>query len=640
MATGNGEAERLPAGMVTFAFTDVEGSTSLLHKLGAEYPAALSRHREIIADALLGAPGVHVLATSRDPLAIEGEMVRRLQPLSLRDASELFADRAAAAGAVHMDPSIIGEIVAQLDGIPLALELAAASTSSLGLREVATKLGDRLGFPQRKRQRGLPHHRTLRALIDWGHDLLTEYERVLFRRLSVFAGGCTLEEAERTCSGELLPRECVAVALSGLVDKSLVQVGPSVTGVSRYTILETLRLYGAERLAAAGEQHDAEMHHLKAMADFANRARDGLNSLEFGDWLRRCDEESSNVSAALAWPFDDNSARSTRLELVCAISTYWSLSGSGVTAVPQWRAVLDESADLDRNAFLMASVGLASRLTGIVEPSEVRRFLAPILEELDVAPPTIALAHVLAIDAWACANENDTELAVTEIERSVRLASSCGEARAIAHSRLYASNIYATIGDTDRSLEEAKLAAEVATAAGLRRMAILADAAVGWAYLVRGDTAASETTTRRALEASIETRSAIGGATARTNLGHVFRLRGELADAARYYSEAIVLAQLGGDRGATAEAIEGLVSLASGAGLVEDAARLLGAADALRTNSFPVEPVLRPALDAARATIDAALDADTVQALGAAGARLTRPELEELVGKTSAALRG
>ncbi|MEU9303488.1 BTAD domain-containing putative transcriptional regulator [Streptomyces sp. NPDC048269] len=219
---------------------------------------------ELAERLLTHCPGVRILATSREPLGVPGETLRPVEPLPDPVALRLLADRGAAARAgftVAEDPAAAAEICRRLDGMPLAIELAAARLRLLTLRQIADRLDDRFRLLTGGSRTLLPRQQTLRAVVDWSWDLLDDPERVVLRRLSVFAGGCDLAAVETVCAEGGLD---VADTLGSLVDKSLVVAAPGPDGSGmRYRLLETVGEYAAERLAEAGGDREAtERRHL------------------------------------------------------------------------------------------------------------------------------------------------------------------------------------------------------------------------------------------------------------------------------------------------------------------------------------------------------------------------------------------
>ena len=272
-----------------------------------------------LAEAWLhSSPGLRVLATSREALGITGEVAWPVPSLSLPDlrrlpdleslpryeSARLFVERTAAVRPdftlTEQNASAVAQVCYRLDGIPLAIELAAARTKVLSVEEISARLGDSFRLLATGSRTAMPRQRTLHATMDWSHKLLGQKESVLFRRLSVFAGGFTLEAAESICTGEELQRDEVLELLSQLVDKSLV-MAQERDGAARYRLLETVRQYGRERLEEAGEAaYVREQHagHYLAVAEEADPELRGERQLA---WLERLETEHDNLRVAMAW---------------------------------------------------------------------------------------------------------------------------------------------------------------------------------------------------------------------------------------------------------------------------------------------------------------------------------------------------
>ena len=236
-------------------------------------------------------PGVKILATSREPLLVPGERVVAVGSLPAEDAMALFVDRAMAeAPDFELDDrqrQAVSALCDRLDGLPLAIELAAARINVLSPEQIADRLDDSFRLLTRGRRTDLPRHQTLRGAVDWSYQLLSEPEGLLFNQLSVFRGGFTLDAAEEVGSGDGLESYEVLDVLSQLVDKSLVVVGDGPEGESRYRLLEVLRLYGAERLAEAGQAEDVRGRHASSFFTMAETAAPELASSTQVLWLDR-----------------------------------------------------------------------------------------------------------------------------------------------------------------------------------------------------------------------------------------------------------------------------------------------------------------------------------------------------------------
>lgn len=298
---------------------------------------------ELAKQLLQAGPDVKVLATSRSALQVAGEASCPVPPLALPDprravqpdellrheAVRLFIERASAAQpSFRLDAAnavAVADVCQRLDGIPLALELAAARTRVLSVQAISQRLADRFRLLQTSDQTVLPRQRTLRALIDWSHDLLSEPERLLFRRLAVFAGGWSLEAAEAVCAGDGIDALDVLDLQSRLVQESLVAM---VAGGERYRMLDTVRAYAQEKLDADPDAGTASQRHLEWHLQLAETAFAQLGGSERGRWLARLDTERENfmtahrASAALA------GGDPLALRLVHALRPYFISRGS------------------------------------------------------------------------------------------------------------------------------------------------------------------------------------------------------------------------------------------------------------------------------------------------------------------------
>jgi predicted ATPase len=277
----------------------------------------------LAAELLQRCSRVQVLATSREPLQIQGEAVWRVPPLTPDDALSLLGERLdASRGALasaEADADVLTKIAERLDRLPLALELAAARARSLSLEELASKLDQRFDLLQGPTRGAPERHQTLRATVEWSHESLDERERVLFRRFAVFAGGCTTRGAERVCGGPDGSEREVLELLTALAERSLIDA-QTIGAETRWTMLETLRQFAAERLEEAGETAMLRDAHLAWAADLAEASYAGLEGPEQRMWLRRMDDEHANVLEALSWAREGSA---DLLRLVAAMTTYW-----------------------------------------------------------------------------------------------------------------------------------------------------------------------------------------------------------------------------------------------------------------------------------------------------------------------------
>jgi predicted ATPase/DNA-binding SARP family transcriptional activator len=290
---------------------------------------------ELAARWLRAAPGLRILATSQDPLGLTGEALWPVPPLdvpgeAVTDVRDFSAVRLFVARAADKVPGFtldtgnaaaVAAICRRLDGIPLALELAATKVRVLGVPELLSRLRDRFRLLSSGNRGAPPRQRTLRAMIDWSWELLTDAERIVLRRLAVHGESCALEAAEAVCAGDGVAAEDVLEILARLVDRSLV-----VVDGTRYRLLESVALYCIERLKEAGEFEELHTRHYGYYLALAERAETRLRGPDQRQWLERLDAETANLRSALDGLRRRNAAEPA-LRLVNALSWYWYLRG-------------------------------------------------------------------------------------------------------------------------------------------------------------------------------------------------------------------------------------------------------------------------------------------------------------------------
>jgi predicted ATPase/DNA-binding winged helix-turn-helix (wHTH) protein len=313
-------------------------------------------HSARMAQALLrGSPGVSLLVTSREPLRVEGEYVYRVPPLAMPpedacmeedvfryDAVRLFVTRARAAEPRFTPDARVAPAVAaisrRLDGIPLAIELAAACVPSFGVDGIATRLDDRFTLLTSGSRTVLPRHQTLRATLDWSCELLSEHERVVLRRLAVFAGTFALEAASAVAASGDVSVDGVEHALAGLVTRSLVSANVS-GAVPYYRLLETTRAYALERLRESGELGALARRHAEYQCTLCERTELEWGTSPPGDWLAVYGHQIDNVRLALDWAFSPNGDAGLGMTLAVAAVPLWL----HLSLVPECRARVEQA---------------------------------------------------------------------------------------------------------------------------------------------------------------------------------------------------------------------------------------------------------------------------------------------------------
>ena len=377
-------------------------------------------------------PELRVLATSREPLHVTGEATYRVQTLPRANAIDLFVDRARSANpafesALDNAPAV-AEICRRLDGMPLAIELAAARVRALPVAKIAERLDDRFRLLTSGDTTAMPHQQTLRASIEWSYDLLSTAERALLRRLSVFAGGWSLEAAEGVCGGgEVQAAPSVLELLANLVEKSLVSLDP---GGERYQMLETLREYAVEKLEESGEAEDIRDQHVQHFLVFASRARVELVGAAQATWYRRVDEERENILAAQRW-CDAARQPLLGLRLVSSLKGYWVNRGLVSLARGVILAALEGVPERGRQrGRTLYDAGQMAYFMGLF--AEARRQLT---ESLDIArelKDKVLMGLVLQPLGLSCAGAGDPAAAQPYLEEAIALAREQGEPRRVA----------------------------------------------------------------------------------------------------------------------------------------------------------------------------------------------------------------
>jgi predicted ATPase/DNA-binding SARP family transcriptional activator len=612
-----------------------------------------------IADDLLGAcPEVRILATSREPLAITGETLSPVTPLPTPPAGadpaqaldfpavRLFADRAAAVRpgfAVNRSTvDAVVEICRRLDGLPLAIELATARLRTLPVDQIAARLGDRFRLLTGGSRTALPRHQTLQAVVEWSWDLLAEDERRLARWLSVFLGGCTVDDAEAVCGGDL-------DALSGLVDKSFVALA-----ADRYTMLETIRVYAAERLAEAGEAETVRAAHAAHFLALAETAEPALRGPDQLSWLARLTADWENLTAALRWAVDSGDA-TTAVRLAAALGWFWALRSAHTEASAWLRQCLAVPGDAPPAA---RAVALAHHAMGLITTGDVAASRAAFAESTaigewdhpmaalagpmaaifvndsrrawDLLPPLLthpdpwarAVAHVLlgalhtnageidkaeqsvsaALEAFEAIGDRwgigmaavslaeprelrgDHAGAIAYLEQALALSTELGVDDDLAQVRFGLSMVRGRSGDLAGAKADLELARHHAQLAGMPTRRFIFSCGAGELARRSGDLATAEREYRGAI-AELATIVAVPwewSALPLVGLAFTAIAQGDPVAARKYVAEVFHAVRDVGDRPVQATAAEALAAIALAEGEPERAARLLGLAEAVR----------------------------------------------------------
>ncbi|OKH79853.1 transcriptional regulator [Mycobacterium sp. ST-F2] len=388
---------------------------------------------DLVMTLLAGCPQLTILATSREPIGLAGEVIWRVPSLGLEDeAVELFLDRAQQARPGFRltgdNAERVHDICRRLDGMPLAIELAAARVRALSLSQIVEGLQDRFRVLTGGARTAVRRQQTLRASVDWSFGLLTEPERMLFRRLGVFMGGFDLEAAQAVCGTSAVEQYQVLDQLGLLVDKSLVAADDG-TGVMRYRMLETMRQYALEKLGESGESAVVRDRHRNYYAERAMRTAPHLVS----DWANG---EFDNVRAALAWSLETDDAE-TAMRLTSALQPFWLAQARFHEGLMWFDAALaDEPGDdMPVEVWIRAVADHATLALWDVAPVGVERVHSALSVARKLGDRSLTAA-VLNACGHLTLTQLETETCRTYLEEAAHLAKECGDLRTLCEIRL------------------------------------------------------------------------------------------------------------------------------------------------------------------------------------------------------------
>jgi non-specific serine/threonine protein kinase len=571
----------------------------------------------VIERLLRSCPSLKVLATSREALGIGGETAWRVPSLSLPDskslgsmgeselrkyeAISLFLDRSAAAHpsfkATGRNAQAVAQICCRLDGIPLAIELAAARVKGLSAEQIASRLDDRFRLLTGGSRTALPRQQTLRATMDWSYELLSEAERVLLNRLSVFVGGWTLPAAEAVAGDtegvSTSPRRpAIALAdvlglLMRLVDKSLVVVEQE--GESRYGLLETVRQYGRDKLVESGDEERVRGRHLDFFLRLAEEAEPELKGPEQVAWLNRLEAEHDNLRAALEWSLKSGRAEGG-LRLAGALWWFWFVHG-----------------------YL----------------SEGREWLEEALSKGGSAPEAVRAKALCGAGALAWIR-CDYAAATARLEESAEIFRKIGDKWGITIPLDILGLMAYLQGDYDRAMALGEESLALCKELGDKRGTAHSLRVLGLVTVSRGDYSRAKELCEESLALFLELGDRRGISLPTIILGRVAYYQSDYVRATALYNESLTLLRELGDKWYIAQCLEGLAEVARSQGGAERATRLFGAAEALRQAiGVPLPPSDRAEYDRSLAALRSGLGEEVFAKVWGEGRRMTMEEIVE-----------
>ncbi len=557
----------------------------------------------VVSTLLDACAGLRVLATSRQPLGLPGEAVLRVPPLDVPpapsegspplqpdalvrfEAVALFVERARLADPTFRltedNAAAVAELCRRLDGLSLAIELAAARVACLPPGALLERLSDRFRLLVSHGQTRSARHRTLRAALDWSYDLLSQAEAQVFLGLSVFAGGCTPEAAEAVVR-DVVPPDTVLDVLGRLVDKCLVAVTDGPRGTIRYGLLDTLRAYGEEHLGvpALGE---ARRRHARFFLALAEQAAPALAGPDVGAWPERLEVEHENLRAAVRWAVANEPE--TALRMVVALGPYAETRGR-LAEVRSWgRTALEASAGAPSALRARACLtnGRLSRLLGDLRDAEVVLQEALSLSEAETDP--VLTAHVLNELGVVAHIKGDYEGAAARAHRALNLLRPSGDHRGLATALNLLGLVAHHRGEFDTAQEYFTETLELARAVGDRRTVAVALNNLGSVALYREDYERAWVLFHEALaiQRKLENRRSV--ANLLSNPGDTARGLRQQALAKEMHRQALTERAAMKDRPGVATSLLNLAYVAVATGDLERAAVLLAAGDRVRSDA-------------------------------------------------------
>jgi predicted ATPase/DNA-binding SARP family transcriptional activator/Tfp pilus assembly protein PilF len=591
---------------------------------------------DLVTGLLRRCPSLRILATSQSRLNVAGEATWPVPPLTVPPPAEedplviaeaesvrLFCDRAGLARpGFSLDAgnaAAVREICRRLDGIPLALELAAARLNALTARQLAARLDDRFRVLSGGSRTGLPRHRTLQAAIEWSYDLLRDVEQVAFRRLAVFAGGATLEAAEAVLPDAQFPADAVFETVSALVDRSLLTTEER-DGSMRYGMLESVHHFANERLAAAGEQDELSRRHLDWLVDYAGQA--DLDGPDQGAWMDLLETDMENVRAGLEWGLAQPGSEQA-LALAGSLATFWmvrghagigrrwldsALAAAGPQASSRLRAIAldgvgqlayvqsDHDAQLGyqreslaiwrelgddvRTASCLGDLGAAAHIRGEYPAAE--QMYGEALELARRAGASNIMARCLSGLGRLALHTDDQERATVYYTESMARFREAGDLR---RATLILGNLgVVAFNEGDFDLAVSRLEEHLANARKIGDRKLIGGALtnLGTIWQNTGDSDRAEQLHAEALALAEQVGDRRLACVALTNLGLVALARKDYERARSYHARSLELAEAVGERRSIAESLEELAGVDAAAGLMERAAVLFGASQAAR----------------------------------------------------------
>jgi len=585
---------------------------------------------ELAGKLLRACPHLKVIATSREALGVSGEIVWPVPGLSLTDSDDLliveempgceairlFVERATAAlprfTLTGKNATTVAQICRRLDGLPLAIELAAARVKALAVEQIAARLDDGFRLLASLSRADLPRHQTLRATIDWSYDLLATAEQVLLHRLSVFAGNLTLEAAEVVCAGAGIAQDNVLDLLSRLVDKSLVTVVErEQDGIACYRLLETVRQYGQERLLASAEASAVRRRHISFFLRLAEEIEPRINTSERRKWLARLADDRGNLRAALRYAIEMKEPE-IALRLAGAMFWFWFHRGDW-TEGRKW------------NAEAIAECRTLNLECGVTPDGKTAAPSNPQSSTRNGRDPHLAKALFgEGVLAWA---QGDHAAARSQLEESVAILREIQDRLGLAHALHFFSVELLGHGEHARARALAEESVAIFRQSEDRFGLAVSLASLGVVAQTQADYPSAQSFLAESVDVFRASGDNWGLALPLRNLGILAFRRGDYKQAVAFLQESLILLQQLGERWFISRSLESLAETLAFQGDHERAARLFGAGEALREAvGASVLPFYRNDYERGVAAVRAGLSDEALATAWAAGRAMAMAE--------------
>ena len=543
---------------------------------------------ELTENLLINCKKLKLIATSREALNCSGEQIFKIPMMSVpSNLKELSADDLYKFESTHLfleraysvNPNfklskensiIIAEICRHLDGIPLAIELAAAGSKFLSVENIRDRLDDRFKLLTGGKRTALPKHKTLKAMIDWSYELLSEKEKLLWERLSVFKGGCDLEAAEEICSDEKIKKSEILDLLAGLAEKSIINYNLSN---NRYSILETIKKYGEEKLKDNNGYDDFSKKHLNYYYEYSKKAESKLLGSEILLWLEKLEADHLNFQSAIEWSVK-NSETEKGAGLAVALRNFWELRGYHSTGRKLYTMILGNPGELSKPLSGKVYLHSAKFAWFKGDYDQARNYYNESLAISNELGDKLSIASALTGLGNIEYNLNNYKSAREYYEASLNLRRETGDRYSIARSLNNLGNLAFRRYEYEESEKYYKEYFDLSTQMNDKRGISSALHNLGSLEFEKGDFEKGKIYTEQSLEIRKELGDKVGIAELIYNLGKVFSLQNNYEESKKYFQECISIYRDLGHSENIANALYSLGYLESSAGNYQQAADL------------------------------------------------------------------